>query len=249
MSIPDTIHFTYFRGPKNWAWRDIHTLCLLSAVRNAQLKPVVHYDREGEGYWWETARKIPGVTWRPALYFGTVNGHAVSDQRLPHDYFRLKRLEEEGGVYSDLDFIFLKDMRPLLQNEVFIGTQNTEKKKLACGLIGAVPGAAFVREYRRVYDNWKPEHERKFWQFANSIPWDLSLTHPCTVLPRRAFYPWPWSNKTFLKGQELNLGKSYAIHLWESLHPDLTTEDLASVAVSPWVRPLMAELLSLNPPI
>lgn len=233
MTIPNICHFSYFRGPKNWAWRDIHTLCLWTAKHIAKFeKLVVHYDISGEGQWWALAQTIPGVEWRQAPYVGEINGHKVKDQRLPADIHRLKTLVKEGGVYADLDFVFLKDCTPLLEHKAFIGMQSLAKKKLACGLMGCHERSDFMWKYLDCYKKWTPDKEKVFWDFANTVPWALWKEVPdsVTVLPIKAFYPVAWSNKTFWTG-ELKIGPtSYAVHLWEHLHPDLTVADLMKTA-------------------
>jgi hypothetical protein len=232
--IPNVCYFSYFRGPKGWAWRDIHTLSLWTAIHVAKFeKCVVFYDVSGEGQGWATAQSIPGVEWRQTAYSGKVNGYDVKDQRLPHDVFRLRTLAENGGFYADLDFVFLKDFAPLRENKAVIGIQSLSKKKLNCALMGCEPRNSFIWRYLDAYKSWKPEAEKTFWDYANTVPWRLWKDAPedVSVLPIRAFYPVAWSNKTFWRG-ELEIGpQSYAVHLWESLHPDLTVPDLLKTSL------------------
>jgi hypothetical protein len=233
-SIPNVCHFSYFRGPKNWRWRDIHSLCLWTAKHVAKFeKLVVHYDVSGEGQWWALAQTIPGVEWRQETYSGQVNGHPVSDQRLPHDVARLKTLVMEGGFYADLDFVFLKEFADLRNHKAVIGIQSLSKKKLNCALMGCGERADYMWKYLDTYKAWTPDKQKTFWEYANTVPWNLWKGHPdlVTVLPIRAFYPVAWSNKTFWNGG-LTVGPgSYAVHLWESLHPDLTVADLMNTSV------------------
>ncbi len=238
LMIPNHLHFSYFQGQHGFVWRDIHTLCLLTAKANTTFEKItVHYDRKGEGPWWLVARNIPGITWRqvPPLKM-KVNHYPVVDQRLPCDLYRLNTLFNEGGVYADLDFVFLGDFSHLLDKTAFIGTQCLAKKKLACGLMGSTMASAFIREYRKAYKKWEPQHEKKFWEFANSVPWDLAHQHPCHILPMDTFYPWRWSNKTFLQGVEpRGFKNAIACHLWESIQPNLTVEDLKKTALGPTI--------------
>jgi hypothetical protein len=237
--IPSVLHFSYFQGEKGFHWRDIHTLCLLSAKHYAGFeKIIVHYDRPGEGEWWLTARAIPGIHWRQVKSLKMVVNHfPVTDQRLPCDLYRLNTLFNEGGVYADLDFVFLGDLQHLLKNSAFIGTQCKAKKKLACALIGSTIAAPFIREYRKAYKQWKPEHEKRFWDYANSVPWEIATRVPCCVLETDVFYPWRWSSKKFLQGVEpRGFKKAIACHLWESIKPDLTVEDLLKTSMGPKIR-------------
>jgi hypothetical protein len=189
---------------------------------------IIHYDIEGEGPWWGLARTIPNVEWRLQTYTGQVNGFPVVDQRLPHDIHRLTTLTTEGGFYADLDFVFVKEFADLRNNLAVIGIQSLAKKKLNCALMGCVPGSEYMTKYLNSYKLWIPQKQRTFWDYANTVPWNLSIINPglVTVRPIRDFYPVAWSNKTFWQGS-LKIGPgSYAVHLWESLHPDMTIDDL-----------------------
>lgn len=238
--IPNDLHFSYFQGANGFAWRDIHTACLLSAKAHTKFeKIIVHYDADGEGPWWQLARTIPGITWRRVAPLKMqVNGYPVSDTRLPCDLYRLRTLFNEGGVYADLDFIFLGDFSHLLTTTAFIGTQCLAKKKLACGLMGSTIASDFIRQYRAAYKKWEPRHEKTFWDYANTVPWEISRATPCHVLSMDTFYPWRWSNKTFLQGETpRGLKSAIACHLWESIQPDLTVADLLKTALEPWIKP------------
>jgi hypothetical protein len=92
--------------------------------------------------------------------------------------------------------------------------------------MGAVPGATFIQAYREAYKYWTPSEQKKFWNFANIIPYTLSKLHPITVLPRKIFYPLAWSNKTFWAGKPVCLKDSVAIHLWNHLNPDMSKASL-----------------------
>lgn len=240
--IPSVFHFAYYRGTKNFVWRDIHTLCLRSCRANTGIANiVVHYDAPGAGTHWDEARALPGIEWRLTDFAATINGYDVTDQRIICDMYRLRTLEREGGFFADLDFVFLGSFESLRHNEALIGTQCRAKKKLACGLMGCVPGAAFIRAYIAAYDNWTPKEQIKFWNYANSVPWALSSIHPVTVVPRPAFYPWCWSNRKFLAGAPINIKTAIAIHLWESLHQDLTVDVLKTTVIGPAIAKVQGQ--------
>jgi hypothetical protein len=237
-------HFTFFRGTKDWRWTDIHTLALKSCLRHSGAeRAVVHYDKEDSGAAWDEARAMANVEWRQRTFEASINGHPVTDQRLVHDLHRLRTLWEEGGWYCDLDFVFLKSFEILRHNSAVIGTQCKQKSKLNCALVGAVPGSAFIGAYLAKYMDWHPDLEKSFWVPANTWPWELSQQFhtQCTVLPRPAFYAVAWSNRAFWKGGKTCLRNSYAVHLWETLHPDLTVEDLKKTVLEEHIRSLEAD--------
>ena len=237
--IPLTFHFAFFRGSTNWAWRDYHTLCLRSCNSRAGAEQiVVHYDRDGDGAAWDEAKALPNIEWRLVSPDWSIHGKPVSDQRIMVDYYRLQVLQSEGGFFCDLDFVFLKSFNQIRHYPAVIGTQCKQKKKLACGLIGAIAGSMFVNAYLDEYKNWTVDEERTPWTFANVIPWRLSETYPVYVLPRIAFYPLAFSNKAFWSGLPIQLKSSYAIHLWQPLHPELSVDVLMTTCLAPEIEKL-----------
>ena len=228
--IPLVFHFGYFRGAKNWEWRDVHTLCIRTCLANVKPdKLIIHYDKDGDGPHWDAVKALPGVEWRLEQPISQVNGYDVSDQRQPHDVFRLQTLVPEGGFYADLDFVFFKPFDTLRHHEAIIGTQCKQKMKLACGLMGCIPGSKYMTEYLSRVKDWDPKvNQKKFWLFSNCVPWELAMKMPDSVkvLDRVLFYPVTWSNKSFWTGSPVKLTNSHCLHLWEHLHPTLTVEDL-----------------------
>lgn len=235
--IPLIFHFAYFRGKTNWAWRDFHTVCLQTCKgRAGPEKIVVHYDRDGEGSDWEAARDIPGIEWRQVTPASTINGYPVKDQRLWCDIYRLDTLDKEGGFFCDLDFIFLKSFEEIRRTVAVIGTQCIQKKKLNIAVLGSVPGSAFIQAFKAEYAKWTPDQEKHTWTYANTVPWELSLKYPVTVLKRNAFYPVTWSNKSFWNGEEFSFENSFAVHLWEHLHPELCVPQLMETCLGDTIQ-------------
>jgi len=240
--IPLNFYFTFYRGSKNWLWRDIHTLCLKSCKRNTGAQSItVFYDKEDDSPEWLEAKKIPDIIWTQKDFETTINGHKLSDQRLVNDINRLDILIEKGGFYCDLDFVFLKNFTSLTSNKAVIGTQCKSKKKMNCAILGAEKGSEFIKKYREQYESFQPHHEKEFWIYANIIPWNLQHLDVC-VLPTKAFYPISWSNKTFWTGKAICLKTSYAVHLWESLHPTLSVNDLLQTNLKPFVEDVINDL-------
>jgi hypothetical protein len=240
--IPMTFHFSFYRGTQDWKWRDIHTLALRSCRKFAGAqKIIVHYDEPDTGELWDEAWALPDIEWRKVKFTPTINTHTVTDQRIICDVYRLQTLWEEGGFYCDLDFVFLKSFEPLRDADAIIGTQCKQKMKLACGLMGCMPGSTFIRAYLDKYQEWSPELQKKFWIVANNWPWDLAQKYPVKVLQRTVFYPVAWSNKSFWSGGKVALRNAHALHLWETLKPHLTIDDLRKTALSSHIEQTYAE--------
>lgn len=231
------LHLFYFRGATRFQFSDIHLACIKTAHERGGFKKIVlHEDTPGESSFYKEARTLPYVEFRRTEFPTQINGHPVKDQRLSVDYVRLQTLILEGGVAADMDFIFLQSFAPLLEHDAFIGTQCKQKKKLSCAIMySKEPQNPFYIAYLGAYKEWEPIHEKKFWTYANNVPYDLSQKYPITVLPVKAFYPVAWSNKTFLQGADTKLSDSYAIHLWGHLKPHLTLEDLRGTALKDYI--------------
>jgi hypothetical protein len=105
--------------------------------------------------------------------------------------------------------------------------------------MGCVPGSAFMRAYLDAYKDWTPKEQQKVWTFANIIPWKLSLEHPVCVLPRVVFYPVAWSNKSFWTGAVPKLKNAFALHLWETLHPELSMETLGKTGLAAEIQRIL----------
>jgi hypothetical protein len=140
-----------------------------------------------------------------------------------------------------LDFVFLKAFNTLRDADAVIGTQCKQKSKLGCALIGCRPGSAFIKAYLDKYDEWTPEQQKHIWTYANIIPWELAQRYPVMVLPRPAFYPVAWSNKSFWAGGKTCIKNSYAVHLWETLHPTATVADLRKTVLQAKVEEALGE--------
>ena len=235
--IPLTFHFAYFRGTTNWKWLDIHTLCIKSCLINAKAERIViHLDRSGEGPAWDALNKLDKmelIELRTVIPDVNINGFPVTDQRLWTDVYRLRTLEQEGGFFCDLDFIFLRSFQNLRDGPAVIGTQCKQKKKLCCALMGCEPGSDFIRAYLKRYETWNPNDEKVFWIFANNVPWELAQTQPVNVLARSVFFPLAWSNKKFWDGKPICMKTAVAIHLWGHLHPEITREILDKTCLKP----------------
>ncbi len=191
-------------------WSDLHTLSLQSCLARANpAKLVVHYDVAGQGKAWDAAQLL-SVEWRQV------------DAPDALDDYILDVLYAEGGFFSALDVVFLKNFEPLRHNEAVIGIQCAQKKKLSYAVIGSRAGSEYIKTCR--------DHTEPLWDTAG---------YPVTVLPRMTFYPLARSNKTFWDGTALKLKRSFAIRLWESQHPEISEEVLLKSGLGAELRAIL----------
>ena len=62
------------------------------------------------------------------------------------DYVRLYTLEQQGGVYLDVDFEVYKSFDPLLNNEAFAGYEGSKRSPVMMGVLGSVAHGEWVSE-------------------------------------------------------------------------------------------------------
>ena len=69
------------------------------------------------------------------------------------DYVRLLALEQEGGIYMDVDFEVYKPFDDLLNYKAFAGFEGSKHSPLMMGVIASEPHGVWVTEQRKAYLN------------------------------------------------------------------------------------------------
>ena len=69
------------------------------------------------------------------------------------DYVRLLALEQEGGLYMDVDFEVYKPFDDLLNYKAFAGFEGSKHSPLMMGVIASEPHGVWVTELREAYLN------------------------------------------------------------------------------------------------
>lgn len=136
------------------------------------------------------------------------------------DYFRIKVLYEEGGVYLDTDMQIVKNLDFLLQNEFFIGAESN--KVISAGIIGVTPKHILMKKLLDFYrkDIWN----ESIYTIPDIITrvisreYDLKMNEDITeiekgmvVYPPRYFYPYHFTEEF---RDECIKNDTYGIHWW-----------------------------------
>ena len=135
---------------------------------------------------------------------------AYSDKKwaFVSDYARLKILEEHGGIYLDTDMFVLRDMAPLLGDELFIGKEDDVYVNAA--ILGSVPAHPFLKSLIQKYE-----------LLVERVPIPIVATN---LLKENTFnikvydkeYFYPFSSETIKNFDGSNApAQSYAVHLWD----------------------------------
>ena len=201
--IPEVLHFIWI--DLGDAFPESYVRNLKLAKRNTNCRLVLHTNLDIQIPDVEISKIQPKYSKKELL---TPVGQGL---RVAHytDILRLEILYEHGGIYSDLDIIWLKNPWHLLHHPLFIGFDNKAYKILCNAVIGSVARHPALNQYREWLESiWPP---KKYWVPAN--PYKLWKERTDVVfLEKYEFFPLSY-NKPI---EKLTWEKSTAIHLYHS---------------------------------
>lgn len=234
--IPRYFHFVFGLKPQREPFHLVYFLCLESCFQvNKPDRVILYYHHMPHGEWWE---KIRG---RLELVKVPLNAHIdesryrdkqiASFQYAHHtDFIRLEKLYDCGGVYADIDTLFIHPIPDhLYEHSCVLGREDAvpnlasgEMEESLCNaLIMAEPGASFVKRWLlaapAAFDgSWSPHS----CQLANQ----LSLQYPgeIHIEVARSFYPYMWTEsglRELLLERHSRWEGAYSVHLWSHLSP------------------------------
>lgn len=131
--IPKTIHYCWFgRGEKS----ELIKNCIQSWKRYAREFEIIEWNEDN-------------CDIHENLY--VEEAYRNKQYAFVSDYFRLKALDEYGGVYLDTDMELIKPIEPYLCNQTFFAFETP--LYVHAGIIGAVKHAKIIGDIIRTYDN------------------------------------------------------------------------------------------------
>ncbi len=255
-SIPNVFHFVFGLKEQTEPFHLMYYLCLASCLEVNQPEEVhFHYCNEPYGVWWDRIR--PRLHLRridPELFVSEYRYEDtfIAQFRYAHlaDFSRLRILLEEGGVYADIDTLFLHPFpASWLSRQFILGREKAPSgamgdSSLCNAWIAAAPGAEFCRiwleEMFDAFDGTWSNH-------STLLPYRLSQQFPSLihVEPTTSFYALDWTSQgitdLFLRSVTLP-DDAYSLHLWSHLwfdvnrldfthfHKDLLTVDYVAYA-------------------
>ena len=255
--IPRTTHFVFGLRPQVEPFHLVHYLAVASCA--AVLAPeriVVHCHELPYGLYWDLAR--PLVELRRVEPVAAVVDFEYDDpvvQRYSYahqaDVVRLDVLLEHGGLYADIDTLFvtpppagLWDAPAVIGREADVLDPRTGRLRtsLSNALLMAEPGAAFVAR-------WREEIEGSLdgtWSAHSCfLADDLARAHPdeVHVEPERTFHAFPPTVdglRRLLVDRETDLGGIVSIHLaahlwWGEGRRDFSTVHAQQIDEA-WIR-------------
>ncbi|HQT94590.1 MAG TPA: glycosyltransferase [Thermoanaerobaculaceae bacterium] len=256
MSVPNIFHFVFGLRKQTEPFHLCHYLAIESCARvNGPDAIYLHYHHEPWGEYWDRVRhrvrleRVELVRRVARHRYGWRNRDCKRYAYAHHaDFIRLDALIERGGVYADIDTIFVnpipaelreRDMVLGREDDIVDQTTGETKRSLCNALIMCAPGAEFAVRWRASLDgafdgSWSGHSTLLPQRLAEEDP---QLVH---IEPARSFYPHMWTREglhTLLEGCDPDFAGIYSMHLWSHLwweegrrdfsdfHAGLLTED------------------------
>ena len=221
----------------------MHYLCLKSCIEiNKPTDVFFYYYYEPFGYYWElikpylTLEKVSIDAIASKLRY---HNKSVSKYRYAHvaDFIRLEKILEKGGIYADIDTLFVRPLpRTYFGNKFILGKEpdivdenGTRQPSLCNAYIASEKGAEFghlwLRKMLAHFDGSWSNH-------STVLPAKLSQQYPelIYVAPQSAFYDFIWTKEEisnlFEKKVEIN-PDVYSIHVWAHLWWERSRKDFS----------------------
>lgn len=232
--IPRHFHFVFGLRPQTEEFHVVFYLCLESCFQvNRPERVTLYYHHEPHGPWWERIRgKLELVRVELSakvnerLYMSS--GMRAFSYAHHADFIRVEKVLEHGGVYADIDTLFVRPLPDaLFEKSCVLGREidlpardgRPAAGSLCNALIMAEPGAAFLRRW---LERMPGAFNGSWSEHACQLPHRLSLEHPeeIHVEPERSFYPYMWTRpdiRALLEERHEDWEGVYSVHLWNHL--------------------------------
>jgi len=232
--IPNVFHFVFGLRPQTEAFHLLHYLCLESCRQVCQPERIrFYYLHEPHGRYWELIRghlELVKVDLDPFVSSYRYRDPNIEVYSYAHqsDFIRLQKLVEAGGVYADMDTIFVNPIPAALfeerfvlgrEDDVVVHETGESRRSLCNAFMMAEPGAEFGRLWlarmRDAFDGSWSNH-------STVLPQVLSEERPewIHVEPPRTFYKHMWTPAgigTLLLGDDGDNEGVVSFHLWSHL--------------------------------
>lgn len=234
-------HFVFGLKPQTEPFHLMHYLCLQSCRRLHPLSVLhLHYRHLPHGPWWDkiapylTLHQVEGQTpgYAPERYQHSSEGRLIEQAGLSYahesDFIRLQALLEHGGIYADMDTLFVRPYPDaLFQHDCVLGEESTypdtdtgiHRPSLCNAVIMARARAPFVAQWLDMAkENFDGTWSRHSCQAAGAL-WSRSPGQ-VHVLPWWWFYGFPATKvglQALFESQAPVPDGLCSIHLWAHL--------------------------------
>lgn len=241
--IPDKYHFVFGLKPQTEPFHIAWYLCLKSCIKvNNPARVFFHYHHEPHGPWWERIKpelELVSVEQESFIietkaYQQNEEGRYIENMQLQYahqaDFVRLQALCEHGGVYADIDTIFVKPYpEEFFSMPCVMGreTDSDEEETMCNALIMSEPGSEFISRWlSRMYEvfdgTWNRHSCIEPALLSTQMPDDIK------VVDREYFFHYPVTVQglvSLLGKVDMPDEKVCSIHMWSHLWWEPTRND------------------------
>jgi hypothetical protein len=241
--IPRIFHFVFGLRPQTEPFHLMHYLCIASCLGvNKPDTVMFHYQYMPWGPWWDLIaprlqlQKIEPDTFVSSFAYTDKNAEQFRYAHLS-DITRLEIMIKYGGIYADMDTLFINEIPDHFFEQNFImGMEKANWKQAATRAAGGSicnawmmggPESDFAKLWLKQTYEW---FDGSWNAHSCSLPFQLSREHPewIHVEPERSFFFYDWTakgiNGIFEKPRP-DLDGVYSIHLWSHMWWDRKTTD------------------------
>jgi hypothetical protein len=247
VAIPNIAHFVWGLKGEPEPFHLVHYLCIESCRRVQRPERIVVHCRDlPHGPYWQLL--APHVTVAPAELVPEVTAAAYDDRLVPPgyryahhaDFIRLDALIEDGGIYADIDTLFVAPFPEEFfaakfvlgrEDDVRDGLTGEVRPSLCNALLLSEPRSLFAVTWRRtaaaaLNGTWS--------NHSTLLPYELSqkLPEAVRVEPRRSFYRYGASRQGLAElfdQLDGDLAGVFSIHLWAHLWWEDARRDFSEV--------------------
>ncbi|MDX1932825.1 MAG: glycosyltransferase [Capsulimonadales bacterium] len=233
--VPNVFHFVFGLRPQTEPFHLLFYLCLKSCLDvNRPEKIYFHYQNEPWGEWWERIK--PHLTLNPITPNSFMAEYKYQNKELAgwryahlSDFTRMEMLLRYGGVYADMDTLFIAPLPASLFEKSFVmgeeapeytadGQRKSEGSLCNAWMMGE-PDAPFLK-------TWLDQMETGFdgtWNAHSTLlPFRLSRQYPdqVHVEPQRSFFHLSYTTtdlKRIFFENHTDMEGVYSLHLWSHL--------------------------------
>jgi hypothetical protein len=245
--IPNRVHFVFGLGEREEPFHLVHYVALESCRRVLAPDEIhLHYRHLPHGVYWDLIR--PRLTLNRVDLVEEVLRGPRDERRVPAayryahhaDFVRLDALIRDGGIYADIDTLFVRPYLPrLLEKPFVIGAEppvrdertGASRPSLCNAVLMAEPGSEYALTWRRemgaaLNGTWS--------NHSGFLAWELSQRMPAAVHvePSRSFFRFPATRDglaALLQRDQADLDGVFSIHLWAHLWWDSGRRDFSPV--------------------
>lgn len=245
--IPRVAHFVFGFRPQTEPFHLLHYIAVESCRRVVRPERIYfHYLHLPFGSYWDLLR--PHLTLRRAAPAAEVLAADYGAGRVPEEYryahhadvVRLDALIEHGGLYADIDTVFLRPLpaemyrHPFVIGEegIFPDEVTGERRPSLCNaLMLSEPAAEFARTWRErlggaLNGTWSNHSGFLAQELRGELPGRVR------VEPHSSFFPalcTPAGVSALLQSDRIDLSSSYSVHLWAHVWWDEGRRDFSAL--------------------